>query len=189
MLQLASYKKFVTLRNGARVLIRFLNSGDQTDAIKFFQTAPPEDIRYLTYFSANPRHLDAFLHHIDYSENIPLVALEIDKGRIIGAAFFSRGQGATNHIGEVHCIFVARLFQKMGLGTMLLDECIYLAGKMDMLCLTARIATELKDSIRAFRNKGFETKTMLENYFRCRNGDLCNVMLMTLPLKQENVEF
>jgi hypothetical protein len=68
-------------------------------------------------------------------------------------------------------------------------ECIYLAGKMDVLCLTAKIVTELKDFIRAFRNKGFETKTMLEKYFRCRNGELCDVMLMTLSLKPENVEF
>ncbi len=53
--------KFVTLRNGSRVLIRFLKNGDQTDVIRFFQSAPPEDMRYLTYFSANPRQLDSFL--------------------------------------------------------------------------------------------------------------------------------
>jgi RimJ/RimL family protein N-acetyltransferase len=183
------YRKFVTLKNSTRVLIRFLKDGDQTDVIRFFQNAPPEETRYLSYFSANPRHLDSFLQHIDYSENIPLVAWEVDKGSIIGTAFFSRGRGATDHVGEVHCIFVARPFQKLGLGTMLLDECIYLASRMDMLCLTAKIATELKESIRAFRNKGFETKTMLEKYFHCRNGDLCDVMLMTLPLRQESVEF
>jgi GNAT superfamily N-acetyltransferase len=116
--------KFVTLRNGSQVLIRIIKNGDQTDVIRFFQSAPPEDRRYLNYFSANLRHLDSFLHHIDYSENIPLVALEIDKGSIIGAAFFSRGQGAINHIGKIHYIFVAPPFQKMGLGAMLLDECI-----------------------------------------------------------------
>ena len=183
------YRKFVTLKNGSRVLIRFLKDEDQTDITRFFQSAPPEDIRCLTYFSVNPRHLDLFLQDIDYTKNIPLVALETDKGKIIGAAFFSRGQGTVNNIGEVHCIFVTRPFQKLGLGSILLDECIYLAGKMDMLCLTAKIATELKDSIRAFRTKGFETKTMLEKYFRCRNGDLCDVVLMSLPLRPENVEF
>lgn len=183
------YRKFVTLKNGDRVLIRFLKNEDKADVIRFFQNSPPEDTRYLTYFSANPRHLDAFLQNIDYAENLPLVALENDKRRIIGTAFFSRGHGAINHIAEVHCIFVARPFQKMGLGTMLLEECIYLAGKMDVYCLTANIPTELKDSIRAFRHKGFETKTMLEKYFRCRNGDLCDVMLMTLPLRQEQLEF
>jgi GNAT superfamily N-acetyltransferase len=189
MFSLKSYKKFVTIKNGTRVLISFLKNGDQTELIRFFQSAPPEDIRYLTYFSANPQHLDAFLHHIDYSDNIPLVAWELDKGSVIGVAFFSRGHGAISHIGEVHCIFVARPFQKLGLGSMMLDECIYLACKMEMLCLTAKMPTELKDSIRAFRNKGFETKTMLEKYFRCRNGDLCDVMLMTLPLRPGNVEF
>jgi L-amino acid N-acyltransferase YncA len=185
------YRKFVTLNNGSRVLIRFLKDGDQSDIIRFFQSAPPEDIRYLTYFSVNSRHLDLFLQDIDYTEKIPLVALETDKGKIIGAAFFSRGQGTVNHIGEVQGIFVTRPFQKSGLGSMLLDECIYLAGKMDMVCLTAKIAAELRDSIDAFRRKGFETKTMLDTYFRCRNGDLGDVMLMTLPIRQEqkNVEF
>ena len=115
-------KKFVTLKNGSRVLIRFLENGDQTDVIRFFQSAPPEDMRYLTYFSANPRHLDSFLHHHDYSQNSPLLAWEINQERIIGVVFFSRSQGETSHIGKVHCIFVARPFQKMGLGTMLLDE-------------------------------------------------------------------
>jgi L-amino acid N-acyltransferase YncA len=184
------YRKFVTLKNGSRVVIRFLKDED-LDIIRFFQSATPEDIRYLTNFSVNPRNLDLFLQHNDYSKNIPLVALETDKEKIIGAAFFSRGQGAVNHIGEVHCIFVTRPFQKLGLGSILLDECIYLAGKMDMLCLTAKIATELRDSIDAFRKKGFETKTMLDKYFRCRNGDFGDVMLMTLPIRQEqkNVEF
>jgi L-amino acid N-acyltransferase YncA len=185
------YRKFVTLNNGSRVLIRFLKDEDQSDIIRFFQSAPPEDIRYLTYFSVNPGHLDLFLQHIDYAKNIPLLALEADKGTIIGAAFFSRGQGTVNPSGEVHCIFVTRPFQKLGLGSMLLDECIYLAGKMDMLCLTAKIATELKDSIDAFRQKGFETKTPLDQYLRCRNGDFGEVMLMTRPIRQaqKNVEF
>jgi L-amino acid N-acyltransferase YncA len=183
------YRKFVTLNNGSRVLIRFLREGDQTDIFRFFQNQPPEDTRYLSYFSANPGHLDAFVRRIDYSHNIPLVAWEIDKGSIVGTAFFSRGCGANDHIGEVHCIYVARPFQKMGLGSMLLEECIYLASKMHMLCLTAKIATELKESIRAFRNKGFETKTLLEKFFHCRNGEMCDVMLLTLPLEQEQVAF
>jgi GNAT superfamily N-acetyltransferase len=177
------YKKFVTLRNGSRVIIRLLKDDDKPDIIRFFQNAPPEDMRYLSYFSANSRQLDLFLQDIDYTIKTPLVALEADIETIIGVAFFSRGQGAIDRVGEVHCIFVARPFQKMGLESMLLDECIYLAGKMDMLCLTAKIATELKDSISAFRKKGFQPKSMLENRFRRRNVDLCDVTMMTLPLR------
>ena len=115
--------KLVILRNGSRILIRFLKNGDQKDLIRFFQSARPEDIRYLTYFSANPRQIDFFLNHNDDSQNSILLALEIDEGRMIGAVFFSRSRGASSHIGKIHFIFVARPFQKMGLGTMLLEEC------------------------------------------------------------------
>jgi ribosomal protein S18 acetylase RimI-like enzyme len=117
-------EKFVTLRNGSRVLMRFLKNGDQTDVIRFFQRVPREDMRYLTNFSANLPQLKFFLCHQNNSQNTPLLALEIDQKRIIGAVFFSRSQGSAKHVGEVYCIFVAQPFQKMGLGNMLLDECI-----------------------------------------------------------------
>lgn len=116
--------KLVTLRNGSRALIRFFKNGDQKDVIRLFQSTRPEDMRYLTYFAADPQQLDSFLNHNDYSQNSFLLGLEIDKGTIIGAVFFSRSQGKTSHIGKVHGIVVARPFQKMGLGTILLDECI-----------------------------------------------------------------
>lgn len=189
MFNFKSYKKFVTLKNGNRVLVRFLKDGDQAKLNRLFQKAPPEDLRYLTYYSTDPHHLDSFLSHIDYFEKIPLTAVELEKENIIGSALLWRGLGPTLHIGEVHCIFVDRGFQGMGLGSMLLDELIYLAGKLDMSCLEAKIVTELKNSIRAFRNKGFETKTLLEGHFRCRNGDMCDVVLMSLPLKPDVVEF
>jgi hypothetical protein len=118
------FSKFVTLRNGSRVLIRSLENGDQKDVIRFFQSAWPEDRHYLTYFSAKPPQLDSFLNHNDYSQSSLLLALEINQGRIIGAGVFSRSQGASSHIGKVHCILIACPFQKMGLGTLLLDECL-----------------------------------------------------------------
>ena len=116
--------KFVTLSNGRPVLIRFFENGDQKDVIRFFQSARPEDICYLTHFSANPRQLDSFLNQNDYSQSSLLLALELDKGRIIGGVCFSRGQGASSPSGKIYFIFIARAFQKMGLGAMLLDECI-----------------------------------------------------------------
>jgi hypothetical protein len=118
------FSKLVTLRNGSRALIRSLENGDQKEVIRFFQSARPEDMHYPTYFSASPRQLDSFLNHNDYSQNSLLLALEIDKGKIIGAGVFSRSQGASSHIGKVHCILIAYPFKKMGLGTLLLDECI-----------------------------------------------------------------
>jgi L-amino acid N-acyltransferase YncA len=183
------YKKFVTLKNGSRVIIRFLRDDDRSDIVRFFQNAPEEDIRYASYFSANPQCLEMFLQHIDYTKNIPLMALEADIESVIGVAIFSRGLGKINGIGEVHCIFVARSFQKMGLESLLLDECIYLAGKMNMLYLTAKIAPELQDSIKTFRKKGFETKTHLDNRLFGQFGDLGNVTMMTLPLRTAHLKF
>lgn len=125
MLTLISYNKFATLKSGAAVLIRFFKKGDENEMSRFFQNFLPEDVRYLKYFSANPQQFELFLQHTDYNKNISLVAWELDKESIIGAAFLSRGHGAINYIGKVYGIFVARPFQKMGLGNMLLDECIW----------------------------------------------------------------
>jgi GNAT superfamily N-acetyltransferase len=189
MFNFTSYKKFVSLKDGSRVLFRFLKDGDQANLTSLFQSAPPEDNRYLTYFSTEPQHFAIFLRNLNYFEKIPLTAVELEKKSIIAAGLLSRGNGATKHIGEVHCIFVARPFQGLGLGSLLLEELIALAGKADIMCLETKIVTEQKNCIRAFRNKGFESKTLLENHFCCRDGELHDVLLMTLPLKSEKEEF
>jgi GNAT superfamily N-acetyltransferase len=189
MFNVTSYKKFVSLKNGSRVLLRFLKDGDQANLTDLFQSAPPEDNRYLTYFSTDSQHFAIFLRNLNYFEKIPLTAMELENKRMIAAALLSRGNGSTKHIGEVHCVFVARPFQGLGLGSFLLEELISLAGKADIICLEAKIVTEQKNCIRAFRNRGFESKTLLENHFCCRDGKLHDVLFMTLPLTTEKEEF
>ena len=189
MLNVTAYKKFVSLKNGSRVLLRFLQDGDQARLAKLFQSAPPEDHRYLTYFSTDSQHFAIFLRNLNYFEMIPLTAVELDNKRLIAAALLSRGNGSTKHVGEVHCIFVSRPFQGLGLGSMLLEELISLASQAEIICLEAKVVTEQKNCIRAFRNRGFESKTLLENHFCCRNGELHDVLFMTMPLKPTQAEF
>jgi GNAT superfamily N-acetyltransferase len=189
MFNVTAYKKFVSLKNGSRVLLRLLQDGDQANLANLFQGAPPEDHRYLTYFSTDSQHFAIFLRKLNYFEIIPLTALELDRKQMIASALLSRGNGSTKHIGEVHCIFVSRPFQGLGLGSLLLEELIFLASQTEITCLEAKVVTAQKNCIRAFRNRGFESKTLLENYFCCRNGELHDVLFMTLPLKAAIEEF
>ena len=47
MINYVTYRKFVNLKNGQRVMFRFLNAQDRENLLKLFQDAPDEDIRFL----------------------------------------------------------------------------------------------------------------------------------------------
>lgn len=117
-----SASKNVTLPSGIKLLLRCLEPGRQRELLEFFQGIPREDICLLTLFTARTGQFHGFRSCADFSDLLALVAQELEPGRIVGAVVFSRP--AADRIGEVHFVYVARPFQKSGLGTVLLEECL-----------------------------------------------------------------
>jgi ribosomal protein S18 acetylase RimI-like enzyme len=93
-------------------------------------------------------------------------------------------------VGDIHQIIVARPYQGSGLGSLMVDELISLALRERLHWLKVEIATELKNVLKAFKNKGFEIKAVLEDYFRDHKGRTHDAALMMLPLvKRYNKTF
>jgi L-amino acid N-acyltransferase YncA len=189
MINYVSYRKFVTLRNGKRVMFRFLSDQDRDNLIKLFQEAPDEDTRFLKQDVKDLKLINHWLDNINYRKVLPLVAVDLEDNRIIADATLHRGKHAAKHIGEIR-IFVSRPFRNLGLGSMMLDELIALALKENLSWLKAEIIADHKKVIKAFRSKGFETRATLDEYFIRKDGVTHDVVLMMRPvLKKEEAEF
>jgi L-amino acid N-acyltransferase YncA len=120
---------------------------------------------------------------------LPLVAVELEGNRLVGDATLHRGKHAAKHIGEVR-IFISRPFRNLGLGSMMMEELISWASKMALHWLKAEILAEHKEVIKAFREKGFEARATLDDYFIRKDGLTHDVVLMLRPvLKREEAEF
>ncbi len=189
MINYVAYRKFVTLKNGKRVMLRFLNEQDRDGLVQMFQEAPEEDTRFLKQDVKDAKLVNHWLTHINYRKVLPLVAVDLESNRLVADATLHRGKHAAKHLGEIR-IFVSRPFRNLGLGSAMLEDLINLAMKEGLLWLKAEIIAEHKKVIKAFREKGFETRATLEDYFIRKDGMTHDVVLMMRPvLKREEVEF
>jgi RimJ/RimL family protein N-acetyltransferase len=189
MINYVSYRKFITLKNGKRVMFRFLNDHDREGLIQLFLEAPDEDTRFLKQDVKDSRLINYWIDHINYRKVLPLVAVDLEGNRLIADATLHRGKHSSKHIGEVR-IFVCRGFRNLGLGSMMLEEIISLALQENLYWLKAEVLADHKKVIKAFRSKGFEVRATLDDYFIRKDGVTHDVVLMMRPvLKKDEAEF
>jgi len=189
MINYVAYRKFITLRNGKRVMFRLLNTQDREALIQLFQEAPEEDTRFLKQNVKDQKMVNYWIDHIDYSKVLPVVAVDLETSQLIGDATLHRGKHATKHVGEVR-IFVSRGFRNLGLGSLMLEEILGLALKENLQWLKAEVIADHKKVIKAFRAKGFETRATLDDYFIRKDGVTHDVVLMMRPvMKKDEAEF
>jgi RimJ/RimL family protein N-acetyltransferase len=189
MINYVTYRKFVTLKNGQRVMFRFLNAQDRENLMKLFIEAPEEDTRFLKQNVKDSKLIDYWIDHINYQKVLPLVALNMEDNMIIADATLHRGKHASKHIGEIR-IFVSRPYRNQGLGSIMLDELINLAKLENLQILKAEVLVEHKGVLKAFKSKGFDLKAILDDFFLRKDGMTHDVALLTRPVvRREEAEF
>ena len=187
MLNYIFYRKFVCLGNGTRVMLRLLNGQDREAFTQLFQEACDEDARFLREDFKDQKVVNYWLDFIDYSQVLPLVAVDLKGHRFVANANLHRGNHAARHVGEIR-IFVAEPFRDLGLGSVMLDELINLALKENLHWLKAEVIADHKKVIKAFQDKGFEVKANLDDYFIRKDGVTHDVVLMMRPVLREEEE-
>jgi len=189
MINYVAYRKFITLKNGKRVMFRFLNEQDREGLIQMFQEAPEEDTRFLKQDVKDLKLVNYWVDHLNYRKVLPLVAVDLENNRIIGDATLHRGKHAAKHIGEIR-IFVGRPFRNLGLGSLMLEEVLNLALQENLMWVKAEVLAEHKKVIKAFRSKGFDLKCTLDDYFIRKDGVTHDVVMMMRPVvKRDDMEF
>jgi L-amino acid N-acyltransferase YncA len=189
MINYVAYRKFATLKNGKRVMFRFLNETDREALIQMFHEAADEDVRFLKQDVKDPKLVNFWVDNLDYRKVLPLVAVDLESNRIIADATLHRGKHAAKHIGEIR-IFVGRGFRNLGLGSLMLEEILNLALQENLMWVKAEILADHKKVIKAFRAKGFDLKCSLDDYFIRKDGVTHDVVLMMRPVvKRDDAEF
>ena len=189
MIDYVAYRKFVTLKNRSRVMLRFLKPEDRDSLIRLFQEAPEEDLRFLKQDVKDVRLINSWIDNLNYRRVLPLVAVQLDNNNLIADATLHRGKHSSKHIGEVR-IFVSRPFRGLGLGSLMLDELISLARQEDYRLLKAEIISDHKAVIKAFRSKDFRVICNLDDFFLRKDGVTHDVTLMTRPvIRTDEAEF
>ncbi len=189
MINYVSYRKFVSLKNGKRMMFRFLTEQDRDGLVQLFQEAPEEDTRFLKQDVKDVRLVNKWLDNLNYRKVLPLVAVDLDNNKLVADATLHKGKHSAKHIGEIR-IFVSRSHRNLGVGSLMLEELIDLAFKENLQLLKAEIIADNKKVVKAFRAHGFEQKTLLDDYFLRKDGVTHDIVLMVRPvIKKEEAEF
>ena len=182
------FRKFVPLKNQKRVMLRFLNEGDRQDLFSLFQTASDEDLRFCQHDLKDLNLLDHWLDHINSPRLLPLAALDLENNQLIAAGTLLRGKHTANHIGEIK-LFIAEPFRNQGLGSTLLDELMLLAAQENLHWIKAEVVVDQKEMIRALRNKGFQIRANLEEFFMRKDGMTHDMAFMMRAVNEKANEF
>jgi RimJ/RimL family protein N-acetyltransferase len=180
----AYYRKFVPLKNQKRVMLRFLTEEDRLDIVSLFQNAADDELCFCKHDLKDMNLLNHWLDHIDSPRLLPLGAVDLENNQLIAAGTLLRGKHTASHIGEIK-LFIAKPFRNLGLGSTLVDELMQLGAQENLHWIQAEVVVDQKQMIRALRNRGFQIRANLEDFFMRKDGVTHDVAFMMRALNQE----
>jgi len=184
--QIKHFREMATLKDGTYILLRPMVPEDQERLLEFYTAVSDDDIRYFRHHVKDPAVIRHWCEHLDYSKILPILA--VVKDHIVGSGTLHFGEGPKRHIGEVR-LFFAKDYRKRGLGTKMIRVLIDLARKQGLGALLVEIVADQTKVVKAFEKAGFHPNCILEDYFMFPDGDLCDVVVMTMPLRMKTDEF
>ncbi len=180
------FRQVVTLKDGARVLLRPITPEDKQALLDLFLPVPMDERRYMRHNINDPNVVGQWAENPDYDRVFPLVAVVGD--RVVGDATLQFGQGPYRHRAETR-IFLAKDFRRRGLGGKMIQALIEIAKRRSIYLLEVQSIRDLVYDIKAFQKAGFETKCVFEDYFILPDGELRDVVHLTLRLRTTEDEF
>ncbi len=184
--QIKNFREMVTLKDGTYVLLRPMIAEDKQRLMEFYSAVNADDLRYFRHYVKDPSLIQEWCDHLDYGKVLPVLALA--KDRVVGSASLHFYEGPKRHTGEVR-LFLAKDYRKRGLGMKMIRALIDLARKHGLSILMAEIIADMTKFVKAFEQVGFKSMCTLDDYFMFPDGDSCDVVLMTMPLRSKTDEF
>ena len=184
--QIKNFREMITLKDGTYILLRTMIAEDKQRLMEFYSAVSNDDLRYFRHYAKDPSLIQEWCDHLDYGKVLPVLALA--KDRVVGSATLHFYDGPKRHIGEVR-LFLSKDYRKRGLGMKMIRALIDLARKHGLSILTAEIIADMTKFVKAFEQLGFKLMCTLDDYFMFPDGDSCDVVLMTMPLRAKTDEF
>ena len=174
------YPQEAVLRDGRRLIIRPFAEADGPALYEFFERLP-DDVRRFAWDNVLDRGLiESWSRNLDYGKALPLLAL--DNQRIVAdATLHRRAGGPLRLVGRIKWLMDPK-YRGMGLGTILVNDFINIAGKQGLRHLTCMLISDLEaDAIATLRELGFE-QYHIPGYGTDPDGDEHDMVKMVLHL-------
>ena len=178
---IAAYPKEIAMRDGARVMVRPVQDGDEQALLDFFLGIPEEERFFLKEDVTSPEVIRRWVSERDYSRALALLALDGSRG-VADAVLIRRRGGSRGHIGEIGVV-VAPEYPVRGLGTALIRELCDVADAAGLeKVMFEVVADREQEAVRASEWLGFLRLATIEGGAVDAHGHHHDVILMAMPL-------
>jgi RimJ/RimL family protein N-acetyltransferase len=176
-----AYHKEGVLKDGSRVILRPMIKDDREKLLEFFRGLDSRELSFLRNDMRDPAVIDHWVNHIDYGRVFPLLAEA--QGRIVGdVTLHMRKVGWKRHLGNVRVV-VAKDYQNRGLGTLLINEIVELAGEFGLEKLVAEVHLQALGAIAVFKKAGFSVKAVFEDLVKDPTGKSSDLVVMVCDVQ------
>ncbi|MFH1144700.1 MAG: GNAT family N-acetyltransferase [Candidatus Eisenbacteria bacterium] len=175
-----STPKTVRLRDGTEVLLRPLAPADLERSHRFFLSLPEDDRLCLRMDPSDIENVRMRMERSDARDHWRIVAL-VAGDIVADAALHQPRYGWMRHTAELRCI-VARPYRVRGLGSMLFAELYQEATRRRIEKLYGLVPREQTAAVRVSEKLGFRSELVLSDHLRAREGELKDVLVMTVNI-------
>jgi GNAT superfamily N-acetyltransferase len=182
-LELQTYPRKLTLKDGKKAVLRPLNPNDEKDFHQLFQGIPEPERMFIKHRVQDIKVIRDWCRNIDYGRNLPLMGV-VDK-KIVGAAtLHQRLGGWKRHIGRVS-VLVHPDYRGRGLARGLIGEILTIARHAGLERVEAAFIGEQEAAMKMFAMLGFNQLIRLEDYVKDMQAITHDYVLMGLDLRTD----
>jgi len=170
-------RKFVTLHNGKRLLLRLVNDQDGDFLARLVQELGGAGLPLRPGGQEILQVQKNLAASLNYLKLLPLAAVDFESHSFAACALLTRSGYPTPHLGEIS-LTVSPAFHHLGVGALMLDELIAWAAAEELALLRACVAAEEEDALRVFQEKGFQVQAGGRDFIPGREVTAPKVLVM-----------
>jgi len=176
-MKLEGYPKYVSMKDGAQVIIRPMTPADEAGLKDFFNQLPEKDRMFLREDVTRPEVVESFVRNLDFDRVLPILAEY--EGSIVGDATLHRSQhGWAKHVGQIRVV-ASKAFQHRGLGTALARCLVRHSVSVGLDKLVAEVVDNQVAAKKAFEKLGFKEEAVLSGHVHDIHGTRRNLVIMS----------
>ena len=182
-LELQTFPKTVTLKDGTKATLRPLRKDDEKDFHQLFLGIPEPERMFIKHRVTDIKVIRDWCHNLDYGRNLPMVGLLGEK--ITGVATLHQQlSGWKRQIGRVS-VSVHPDFRGRGLARALIAEILDIARRAGLERVEAEFIGEQETAMKMFAMLGFSELLRLEDYVKDMQAISHDYILMGLDLRTD----
>jgi RimJ/RimL family protein N-acetyltransferase len=172
-----NYPKQLQLRDGRKVTLRMMETGDEGSILEFARSLPEKDLLFLRTDITDPAVVNMWSENIKKGNTVTLLAESGD--RLIGYASVHRDEARwTRRVGEIR-INATPGYRGVGLGRALTSEIVDVARALRLKKVAAMMTPDQTGARSVCERLGFRVEALLADWVEDRQGNSCDLLIMS----------